>query len=41
LLLDLGIFWQFFLYRSDEDGVDEERTASLNTDGLARSGDAR
>jgi solute carrier family 66 (lysosomal lysine-arginine transporter), member 1 len=43
LMLDLGIFWQFFLYREDEgqDGMDEERAASLNTEDLTRSGDAR
>jgi len=50
LLLDMGIFWQFFLYRADEDemdgldrvgGVVEEQAASLNTNGLTRSGDMR
>jgi solute carrier family 66 (lysosomal lysine-arginine transporter), member 1 len=50
LLLDMGIFWQFFLYRADEDKVDglnrsagvvEERAASSNTNGSTRSGDAR
>lgn len=41
LLLDLGIFWQFFLYNRDDDGIDEEgATAPWNAASSTRSGDA-
>ncbi len=40
LLLDLAIFWQFFLYKKDEDELDEENAAARpNTDDRGRSGD--
>lgn len=41
LLLDLIIFWQFFLYRKDEDELDEEGAAvtQRNDENRGRSGD--
>lgn len=40
LLLDLAIFWQFFLYKKDDDELDEENSAVRpNTDTRGRSDD--